>query len=116
MSFLIFGCPWILILVRYHSPVFWSKSRKRPLCSDIRLIETRENIVAIVWFELRIEILLRVYFIGERMKTIAIISIIVNQFNGHFIRTDLQQVAMKNDLAISEVAAHFSGHCFIVDD
>lgn len=51
--------------------------------------------MAVVWLELRVQILMAVDLVGEGVDTVAIISIIIDKLNCHLVGSNLKQIVLK---------------------
>lgn len=61
--------------------------------------------MAIVGLKLGVQVLVQVDLVRERMNTVTIVSVVVDQLHGDLVEAYLQHVAVQDNLAITEVAA-----------
>ena len=61
--------------------------------------------MAIIWLKLCVQVLIQIHLIGKRMNTIPVISVVVDEFDGNLVQSDLEKTAVQDDFAVSEKAA-----------
>jgi len=73
--------------------------------------------MAIIWLKLCVQVLIQIHLIGKRMNTIPVISVIVDEFDGYLVQSNLEKIAIKDDFSISEEAANFKrGNLLSIDN
>lgn len=92
-----------LVFVGYDAPVILSQGRKLPNCLQVRLVKARKHKVAVVCLKLRIQVLLLVALVDERVQANTIVAVLIKNVQRDVICAEFQVALRQVDMLIVEL-------------